>query len=426
MRILFLRHPMRNVGGTGIYTKLLIQELVSRKHVIGLWPTDGMVYKDLFELPIKRLNSNVREMEEDWDVIVIQHTQTLFYANHIIQQLPDTPHVFISHSSLSNDQILPYRQLFKVIRIADSIYNNWGVPDEMQETIYNPQFIPEFQAYALPRTKPFNIVLISRLNPDRVELVRDVIFTINQMPDYDLHVVGGGMDYMLRSSANENISFEGEQLDVQTFYRQADLVIGSGRTAVEAMAYSKPVIIAGLRGLGGLITPDRYERFKKIMFSGRFDGTLNERIPREGLIASIMATQKKVNLPEIVRENYFKVKQDFDIRHIAQRIESTLINVVELNNYIHNPDLIINLKPKMVSNCELIRDSANGSYNIIRLTSGQYLGHLDQTGRRIIARFNGKNTLKECLQMQSLNNPECLDEYIIAVQKLWHNKIITF
>ena len=426
MRILFLRHPMRNVGGTGIYTKLLIEALIKRKHVIGLWPTDGMVYQNLHELPIIRMDSTTRMITTDWDVIVIQHTRTVFYANHIIRQLPDVPHIFISHSSQANDQILPYRQLYRVIRIADTLTNSWGVPEEMQEVIFNPIRIPRFVLYTPPVKPPFKILLVSRLNPDRVELVRDIVFAVNQMPDFLLEVVGGGLDYMLRSSANENINFEGEHEDVTGYYRGADLIIGSGRTAVEAMAFAKPVIVAGLRGLGGLVTPGRYERFKKIMFSGRFEGKLNERVPREGLIAAVMAAHKNINLPDICKENYRLVQNDFDLSNITIHFETILAEVIELNLKIRDPREIVSLKPRLASNCEIIRDGQNGCYRIIRLTSGQYLGYVDQEGRKLLSLFNGNKTLLETASGHGDTDKSSLENYVETTQKLWDNKIITF
>ena len=426
MRILFLRHPMRNVGGTGIYTKLLIEALIRKKHIIGLWPTDDMVYKNLYDLPIIRMDSRTRLVTTDWDVIVIQHTRTVFYANHIIRQLPDVPHVFISHSSRSDDQILPYRQLYRVIRIADTLTNSWGVPDEMQEVIFNPVHIPKYVPYSPPVKPPFKILLVSRLNPDRVELVRDIVFAVNQLPDFQLDIVGGGLDYMLRSSANENINFEGEHVDVTGHLREADFIIGSGRTAVEAMAFAKPVIIAGLRGLGGLVTPDRYERFKMIMFSGRFEGKLNERVPREGLIAAIMAAHKNINLPEICKENYRLIQNDFDLANIAAHFEAMLAEVIELNRNIRDPRKIITLKPRLASNCEIIRDGHNGGFKIIRLTSGQYLGHVDQEGRKLLSLFNGNKTLLETAGSNGSKDQSSLEDYVETTQKLWDNKIITF
>lgn len=426
MRILFLRHPMRNVGGTGIYTRLLIEELVKKKHTIGLWPTDGMVYKELYDLPIVCMESRLREINSEWDVIVVQHTQTLFYANHIIQQLKDTPHVFISHSSFSNDQIVPYRQLYKVIRIADTINSCWGVPEEMQSVIYNPVDIMSGCSFKWPGKPPYHVLLVSRLNPDRLELVRDIVFAINQMPDHQLHVVGGGLDYLLNAIANDNVVFEGEQVDVRNFYQNADIVIGSGRTAVEAMAYGKPVIIAGLRGLGGLVTPENYERFCKIMFSGRFNGRFNERLPREGLITSILAAQKNANLADIVNKNYQSVKKDFSSSLIASLVESVLHEVVYLHNQIHDNSGILKLKPKLSANCDIIRNGDASSYEIIRLTSGQYLGHMDQGGRKLVAKFNGQHTLQECADILGWKRDDCLSDFILATRQLWFQKIITF
>ncbi len=426
MRILFLRHHMLNIGGTGIYTRLLIKALALRDHQIGLWPTDRMVYKDLYDLPIICMKSREKNINREWDVIVIQRTQTLNHANHLIQQLSDLPHIFISHSSLSDDQIVPYRQLYKVIRIADSIDRGWGIPENMHTVIYNPVDVPKFRPYHWREKPPYNILLVSRLDSDRINMVRDIIYAVNQMPDYRLIIVGGGMDYLLKSICNQNIIFAGQQLDTEEFYQQADLVIGSGRSAVEGMAYCRPVVICGLRGLGGLITPENYERFRNMMFSGRYKGKLHERIPVQGLIASILAAQKCSNLNDYIHENYNSVNRDFGLNRVANKFESVVHEVVNLHSQIHNDNHLLKLRPVFNSECEICKHTDGKSYQIFRLDSGQYLGHTDQRGRALLAKFNGEYSLCECARFLGCENGNGISDILNITRQLWYQKLITF
>lgn len=426
MRILFLRHHMINVGGTGIYTKILIEELVRRGHTIGLWPTDRMVYKDLYELPIVCMKHNDKSISADWDIIVIQNNETLLYANHIVQKLGNIPHVFISHSSLPNDQVVPYGQLYRVIKIADTIDNGWGIPDGLINVIYNPVDLPFFVPYECKENPPYNILLVSRLNPDRIELVRDIISALNHLPDYRLHVVGGGLDYLLKSISNKNIVFEGQQVQIDNYFRKADIVIGSGRTAVEGMSHSKPVIIAGLRGLGGLITIENYERFRNMMFSGRYKGKLYERIPREGLITSILAAQKNSSLADIVCTNHHNVGKDFGMDKIATQFERVLYEVKKLHHQIHDDKEILNLKPLFNANCEIFRNGDDNTFEMYRIDSGQYLGYMDKRGRALVTKFDGEHTLEDCGRSAGFKPGEDLSEFIQITREFWYQKIITF
>jgi hypothetical protein len=385
-----------------------------------------MVYKDLYELPIVCMKYNEKEISTDWDIIVIQNNETLLYANHIIRNLGNIPHVFISHSSLPNDQVVPYCQLYRVIKIADTIDHGWGVPDSLFDVIYNPVNMPGFMPYTCKENPPYNILLVSRLDPDRIELVRDIISALNHLPDYRLHVVGGGLAYLLKSISNKNIVFEGQHIEVDHFFKQADIVIGSGRTAVEGMSHSKPVIIAGLRGLGGLITTENYERFRNKMFSGRYKGKLNERIPREGLITSILAAQKNGKLADIVCQNHQNVDQDFGLDKIATQFERLLFRVVTLHHQIHDDAEILNLKPLFNSNCEIFRNGDDNSFEMYRIDSGQYLGYMDKRGRALVAKFDGETVLEDCARKAGLKSGDDLSEFIRITREFWYQKIITF
>ncbi|WNC13432.1 glycosyltransferase family 4 protein [Brevibacillus brevis] len=56
------------------------------------------------------------------------------------------------------------------------------------------------------------------------------------------------------------IHIAGEQTDVRPFYARSDLVIGTGRVALEAMACGKPVLAIGNHGYFGMVTPDVYSK----------------------------------------------------------------------------------------------------------------------------------------------------------------------
>ncbi|WP_374717296.1 glycosyltransferase family 4 protein [Geobacillus thermodenitrificans] len=55
------------------------------------------------------------------------------------------------------------------------------------------------------------------------------------------------------------IHLVGEQGDMAPYYSLADLVVGTGRVALEAMACGKPVLAAGNHGYFGLVEPNSYK-----------------------------------------------------------------------------------------------------------------------------------------------------------------------
>lgn len=61
----------------------------------------------------------------------------------------------------------------------------------------------------------------------------------------------------------------GGRRDVERFFAVADLVVAVGRTALEAMASGRPVLVAGPDGIGDLITEDNFALFSRVNFTAR-------------------------------------------------------------------------------------------------------------------------------------------------------------
>ena len=417
---------MSKIGGTGVYTKLLIEKMVEEKHTIGLWPADSLVFKDLEKMDIVRYSIMTKMISTEWDILVIQNALTLTAASHLLHQLKGIPNIFISHSSLNIDQISPYPDLFKVVSIAKTISNSWGIPDEMVRVIFNPHVIPKYNSYKRRRHGPYKILHVSRLDPDRTNTVRDIITVFNNLAECHLTIVGGGWDYMLKKCANNNISFVGEQADVSAYYKETDLVIGSGRVAVEALSYCKPVIVAGIRGLGGLVKPENYERFKGIMFSGRFDGILQEKISSELLKNEIVTTLSNNRLQEIVNNNYALVKEDYNIQHIIPEMVSLFNDVTNINKQLSDFNTFTQLKPRLASNCKFYKNGKSDTYQIRRHPIGKILGQINREGKEMLECFNGKNSIDDIAFSFAYNNKKDLVDLSAGLRELWNEKILIF
>ncbi len=57
--------------------------------------------------------------------------------------------------------------------------------------------------------------------------------------------------------------------EINQFYNYADVVVGSGRGILEAMACRKPVVVLGENGEGEVVTPANIENVARFNFSGR-------------------------------------------------------------------------------------------------------------------------------------------------------------
>ena len=57
----------------------------------------------------------------------------------------------------------------------------------------------------------------------------------------------------------EKIHLTGAVFNVEDYYAESDIVVGTGRVALEAMSLGKPVVAIGNQGYMGIIDPDSCE-----------------------------------------------------------------------------------------------------------------------------------------------------------------------
>lgn len=83
----------------------------------------------------------------------------------------------------------------------------------------------------------------------------------------------------------------GARVDVDRFFNLADCVVAVARTAVEAMACGRPVIIAGEGGYRGLLTPELLDDWSRANFTAREGGTPAEPGRLAGEIARLLTPE---------------------------------------------------------------------------------------------------------------------------------------
>ena len=116
------------------------------------------------------------------------------------------------------------------------------------------------------------IVYISRLDEDRSLVAKQLIEAMpklsNLVENLKILVVGGGNDYenvlSKAKEMNEQLGYDaiiltGPRIDINKLIAPAKLFVGVSRSALEAMAEEKPVIIAGNEGYIGLFDEDKLQ-----------------------------------------------------------------------------------------------------------------------------------------------------------------------
>jgi glycosyltransferase involved in cell wall biosynthesis len=149
--------------------------------------------------------------------------------------------------------------------------------DDTVLTNHTPLNIPGF------RSESFKIVTVSRLDLYKTDVSQSLILNaeriIKHHPERDLQIIivgggsalgglqklGGQVNHKLGRQA---IIFTGFRKDAIRILSKADIVIGSGRVVLEAMALGKPIIVASAQ-FGGILNAETFPQLAKYNFSGR-------------------------------------------------------------------------------------------------------------------------------------------------------------
>lgn len=90
------------------------------------------------------------------------------------------------------------------------------------------------------------ILWVGRLTGPKGEIARRLAFEVApRFPDQRFSIVGGPRQPDDWPAAPANVRFVGQVEDVDPYYEAADLVIGAGRVALEAMQRGRPVMAVG-------------------------------------------------------------------------------------------------------------------------------------------------------------------------------------
>ncbi|MDH5752838.1 MAG: glycosyltransferase family 4 protein, partial [Deltaproteobacteria bacterium] len=136
------------------------------------------------------------------------------------------------------------------------------------ESNANEQQIQDHQA----SQKKLIVTVSSRLDDDKIILVNNLVKALQECIEHNNYqikwqICGDGKYFekiknlgdVLNNASGENI-FEMpgwlEMNELQKYYRNADICIGPGRSALDAMTCGKPVIAVGNKGYIGLIRPE--------------------------------------------------------------------------------------------------------------------------------------------------------------------------
>jgi len=142
------------------------------------------------------------------------------------------------------------------------------------------------------------ITLISRLDGELANVALNLITACARVagtaPAFKLAIVGDGDNRMKVEKCARNfnanrgkevVTLLGARTDVNKIMSASDLVVGVSRVALEAMACTKPVLLAGPQGFGGLMDRSNLKTFQEDNYTAR---SSSEKATVENLTAGLI------------------------------------------------------------------------------------------------------------------------------------------
>ena len=157
--------------------------------------------------------------------------------------------------------------------IADHLHRELNIPDSTIRVVRNGlAAVESLPSAAMTLPDSPLVVWVGRLTGPKGEIAHRLAFEIAaKFPKARFRFVGGPALPESWPQSPANVEFTGQADDVSVHYREANLVIGAGRVALEAMQYNKPVMAIGECCYIGLLTEQTMPQAKATNFGDCFD-----------------------------------------------------------------------------------------------------------------------------------------------------------
>ena len=318
-----------------------------------------------------------------------------------------------------------------------NIYGHWiiAVCEEIRDHLIQELHIPSkyiflirnglcvnVAAYSGKHPIVKNIAWIGRLTGPKGMLLKDLLENVfNQFPDLNFTVVGGPNERVaiFVQYATSNVHFMGQVKKVDEIISNHDLILGSGRVALEAMRRHKPVLAIGEKYYIGLIDSSTINIAKATNFG---DCARNKNISLKKVGADL---QRIVHSPKTYQvKNYSKFLQDYDKKHVYKKVSHIYRQAIidaYLRQYKEIPVLMYH---------QVVVNPIKSKYQIF-VIKNQLDGHLKSLRKRGYESL----TFKDIYTGKRVKRPVILTfddgylnnyEFLLPLLKKYHMKAVIF
>ncbi|MFM2667043.1 polysaccharide deacetylase family protein [Vibrio mediterranei] len=250
------------VTGAEVYATTVGNELTARGHNV-FYVSDTLTKPhkgDFFTLRFNKRSVPRRFWHVGYLIYLIKkhniqlvhaHSRASSWSCHVACRLTNTPMVTTVHGRqpvhasrkkfhAMGDKALPVCEA-----IRDQLYNDLAVPLEQMEVSRNGIETDKFQWLDAPQNSKPVVTIVGRLSGPKGELCYRLLDECLDAEKYDIRVVTGSKFESRFEKFSSSVNFVGYTDDVPAMLGEADLVIGAGRVAMEALLCGRPTLAVG-------------------------------------------------------------------------------------------------------------------------------------------------------------------------------------
>ncbi len=254
------------LGGSESYLLTVAEQLDRLGHEIAIYapePGPGVAVAEERGIPVFGEGS----IPEAVEVALVQDAGV---SHRIAASRPGLPQLFVAHSGMFDLQAPPQLEgeVGAVVALNDRVgtrMRRYGVETEivrLRQPIDTQRFVPRGPLPEAPRTA---LMLSNTPHADRFEMIRDACADAGM----ELEQLGGSA---------------GRKADIRSALAEADLVIGYGRSILEAMACGRAAYVYDWQGGDGWVTRETYDAIEADGFAG---SAAKDVLDREALAADL-------------------------------------------------------------------------------------------------------------------------------------------
>lgn len=196
----------------------------------------------------------------------------------------------------------------------------------------------KFEKHSPPRREKKIVSFVGRLSGfkgDTLLIIVEQIFpnVLKKYPDVEFHIIGGmnekskiipAINSTNKKMGKEFIIAKGFSNDVERVYRDSDLIIGSGRVAMEALACGAPVVAIGESNYVGILSS---ETEREAIITNFGDLAARRPIDVEKSVRSIL---KGLEHPESIDGVWGRnfIEMNFEITAVTSQIDTVYVEAI--------------------------------------------------------------------------------------------------